>query len=129
MRRIALYLGVLFSIFVMGLAGSGYRDETLRAKPLLPVAFDHNDHSNENCTECHHNFVDDTGEGICYVCHKNDETLALDMQDAFHDFCRGCHIEKRLADEDGGPLRRCSQCHNSEDPLSVYETYGIITTD
>ena len=83
--------------------------------PVLPVDFVHADHITVGCIDCHHNFNDETGTGDCYFCHKNDPAVASRMQSMFHEFCRGCHLEKAQAGEDGGPLRVCSDCHREND--------------
>ncbi|MCC7411912.1 MAG: cytochrome c3 family protein [Gammaproteobacteria bacterium] len=85
----------------------------------LPVAFDHVDHTTVGCVECHHNFVDDTGDGLCYDCHKRDPVLALRMQADFHDFCRDCHVELARAARESGPLRGCEDCHHALDPIEA----------
>ena len=79
--------------------------------PILPVKFDHADHGSVNCLECHHNYVDDSGEGYCYLCHKTDITIAADIEEMFHDLCRDCHVTKSSEGEKSGPVRRCVDCH------------------
>ena len=95
--------------------GTGIRQDMIIASPLLPVDFIHADHIDAGCIECHHNFNDDTGQGTCFNCHKTDPEVAADIQSMFHDFCRGCHLEKAVAGEDGGPVRVCGQCHRPND--------------
>jgi len=112
LRQLVLYLGAFLVIVLAGAAVRQYRDADIVAKPLLPVAFVHSDHGTVNCVECHHDYVDDSGLGTCYACHKTDPELALNMQQHFHDLCRGCHVEKRHEEEEGGPRRRCADCHH-----------------
>lgn len=88
------------------------RAEMIRNDPLLPVAFEHLDHTDEKCVLCHHNYQDDTGFDSCYSCHKHDQSVALEIESMFHDFCRDCHIEQAQQGEVSGPFRLCSQCHN-----------------
>ncbi len=88
-----------------------WRMDEVSQQSLLPVGFEHFDHAEQQCADCHHNFLDDTGGGACYNCHKMSEEINREMESMFHDFCRGCHIEKRLEEEDSGPLRECSGCH------------------
>jgi len=93
-----------------------WRGERLAAAPPLPVAFAHGDHTSVNCVECHHNFADGTGNDLCYACHKRHPEIAADTQAIFHAFCRGCHVERALAQEQTGPLRRCRDCHHRPTP-------------
>ena len=45
-------------------------------RPLLPLTFAHLDHREVNCITCHHNFTDDTGQGLCIDCHSTDPKCA-----------------------------------------------------
>ena len=112
MRRLGVYLGATVIVAVAGAVVGLYREGQIVAKPMLPVAFVHADHTTINCVECHHDYVDDSGLGTCYACHKADPELARNMQQHYHDLCRGCHVEKRHEEEKGGPLRVCSDCHH-----------------
>lgn len=80
-------------------------------KPILPMSFTHVDHVADTCVTCHHNYIDDTGDDECMLCHVNDERVAHLLREQFHDFCMGCHVERQLAGEDTGPVRRCIDCH------------------
>ncbi len=117
MRLLATRFIAVAICAVLVYATIALRTEMIKAQPLLPVLFDHADHTRENCIECHHNVVDDTGTGICYACHHDDPALKVTMLDDFHDFCRGCHLERTTTTEVGGPLRRCSACHASGDGI------------
>lgn len=77
----------------------------------LPVSFAHVDHTGENCLYCHHNYVDDTGQGLCFECHRTDEEVAHLFEEQFHDMCRGCHEDKQAEGSDHGPTRECIACH------------------
>jgi len=103
-------LGLLLGAVLMFLAES-YRATHSVKKPLLPVAFDHADHNEIRCTDCHHEFIDGTIGGGCYACHKYSEDIAADMEKMFHDFCFGCHVETRHAGKNSGPMRECAGCH------------------
>ena len=82
---------------------------------MLPVTFAHADHTHETCVTCHHNYIDDTGSGLCFHCHKTDPEVAPIIEQQFHDFCRGCHIDKLVVDKDfHGPIRICKDCHTAE---------------
>jgi len=82
--------------------------------PDLPLKFAHIDHAEEKCAECHHNYQDNTGHGLCLDCHFRDPELSFLMEQQFHDLCRGCHEEKHLQGEDSGPLRICGDCHQED---------------
>lgn len=113
MRSRPLLTGVLAAVLLALLvaAGLGYRDSALAARGQLPVAFEHSDHATTPCADCHHNFIDDTGGGACYYCHKMEPAINRQIEDMFHTFCRDCHLQTREDGEDAGPLRACSQCH------------------
>ena len=115
MRRL-LIAAVL--IAVSGGAGYGYQQWqlSLRAeRPMLPLTFAHLDHRPVNCVACHHNFIDDTGQGLCFDCHKTDSEVNALIEDQFHTLCRGCHVEKQRLGEDGGPTRQCIDCHTTDE--------------
>lgn len=82
--------------------------------PSLPMKFAHVDHAQQRCVDCHHNYEDDTGQGLCIDCHYRDPELAPLMQQQFHDLCRGCHMDKALEGEEHGPLRHCVECHQAD---------------
>ncbi len=113
MSRSALLLLVAALALLLGGWSLGeYRERALAQRPLLPVAFEHSDHAGQPCADCHHNFVDGTGGGACYYCHKMDPEINQQIETMFHDFCRGCHVETRHTGEDAGPLRNCADCHS-----------------
>jgi hypothetical protein len=80
-------------------------------EPILPMTFAHLDHVTESCIECHHNYVDDTGNDRCMYCHVRDAEIWPLLETQFHDLCQGCHTEKAALGEEGGPPRRCIACH------------------
>ncbi len=83
--------------------------------PILPMAFAHADHRSVTCVDCHHNFTDGSGIGTCVHCHVTDEELFSQLENQFHDLCRGCHVELSSQHEASGPVRQCLQCHHLED--------------
>lgn len=83
--------------------------------PILPMSFAHADHITENCILCHHNYVDDTGGGLCMNCHVTDPSVWPLLEAQFHGLCRGCHEDKAALGEAGGPPRRCIDCHRGDD--------------
>ena len=82
---------------------------------MLPITFGHIDHTTVNCVSCHHNFIDDTGQGLCFDCHVNDADLRDLLEDQFHSLCRDCHVDKQSHADDGGPTRVCLECHQPDD--------------
>ena len=79
--------------------------------PILPMSFAHIDHVSVNCVDCHHNYVDDTGGGLCMTCHVTDQAVWPLLEQQFHALCRDCHAEKAAAGDLGGPPRACMACH------------------
>ena len=89
--------------------------ELRRERPMLPLTFAHADHTTVNCVTCHHNYLDDTGAGLCFDCHKTDPAVSALIETHFHDLCRDCHLDRQVAGEDGGPVRSCDDCHTADD--------------
>ena len=105
---------VLLGVAVTALllyAAEQYRFHSAPLQPMLPVLFEHADHSETACADCHHNFLDGTGSGPCYICHKHTAEIAPAMEKMFHDFCFECHAATLAKGEDAGPPRQCSACH------------------
>lgn len=109
--RAALALLFLLAGLLYGI--HHWRQQAIPLQPLLPTKFEHIDHGAIQCADCHHNWVDDTGSGTCYLCHKSSPEVNIEMEPMFHEFCWGCHIDKRRdqAEEEAGPVRECSLCH------------------
>ena len=84
-------------------------------RKILPMNFAHQDHLPVNCVHCHHNYVDDTGGGLCMNCHVTNQTVWPLLEQQFHDLCRDCHAEKAALGEEGGPPRQCMACHLGDD--------------
>lgn len=87
-----------------------------------PVSFPHELHMGElECLECHHDF-DEDGENVldedlleegneeifCASCH--DAGTEVDLKEAFHRQCMGCHRDLRKAGEVIAP-ELCGECH------------------
>ena len=114
MNRPAIWPFVLAGLVLatlLLLAAESYRAHLAPGQPMLPVVFDHGDHSATPCAECHHNFVDDTGGGTCYYCHKQSPEIAGQTEKMFHEFCFGCHVSTVMKGDDAGPMRECGGCH------------------
>ena len=84
-------------------------------EPILPMNFAHEDHVPVNCVDCHHNYIDDTGGGLCMNCHVTDESVWPLLERQYHDLCRGCHEDKAALGEAGGAPRECMACHLGDD--------------
>ena len=106
---------VLAIILGVGYLFREYQEGARATAPMLPVNFAHIDHTTVNCVLCHHNFIDSTGQGLCFDCHKTDTSVAALIETQFHDLCRDCHIEKQQLGEAGGPTRQCISCHEGDD--------------
>lgn len=78
---------------------------------ILPMTFAHVDHPTVSCIDCHHNYVDDTGNEPCMYCHVTNPEVASLLEDQFHTLCRGCHEDLAADNEAGGPPRQCIACH------------------
>ena len=82
---------------------------------LVAVHFPHEKHTKVACVTCHHNFVDKTGLGSCFDCHRSKRAdLTASAEATFHVFCRGCHAQlaEAHAGNEHGPTRACSDCHS-----------------
>jgi hypothetical protein len=108
-----VFIGLFLSVALL-IGAEYYRGSKTPGLPMLPVAFEHGDHTDTRCVTCHHDYIDGTGNGICYQCHKNSPDIAADMESTFHDFCFDCHATKRTEGEDSGPQRECSGCHQQD---------------
>lgn len=107
---------LLIAALAATLLGFGlWQDRLRRTAPLLPVTFAHSDHQAVNCATCHHNYLDDTGAGLCFDCHKTDPRVNALVEQQFHGFCMGCHVDRQRAGEDGGPTRACASCHTADE--------------
>jgi hypothetical protein len=112
-------LKLLLAVLILGYAvlefmSTGFYQSRQHSDTIahdLPLKFAHIDHAKEKCVDCHHNYQDDTGQGLCLDCHYRDPELSYLMEQQFHDLCRGCHEDKRLDGDKSGPLRICGVCH------------------
>jgi hypothetical protein len=115
MRRL-LTAGALAALCsAAGYAWHAWQQDLRADRPMLEVTFAHIDHRAVNCVDCHHNFVDDTGQGLCFDCHKTDPAVTAVIEDQFHDLCRGCHETQQRLGEEAGPVRQCIDCHTADE--------------
>ena len=91
-------------------------------KERSPVPFAHNRHieSGLSCKDCHHvyengkNVLDESkleegNQGVrCSACHLS--KTRIDLQQAFHNQCMGCHKQFLKEKKKTGP-RFCGECH------------------
>ncbi|MFZ2089923.1 MAG: cytochrome c3 family protein [Desulfobaccales bacterium] len=92
-----------------------------KPRPEKPqVRFSHKRHPKARiaCEQCHHDYqkgrnVWREGQPVekCQDCHKLLAKRGLiDIQEAFHRQCKGCHLAKRKARQKAGPIQ-CEGCH------------------
>ena len=89
-----------------------------RHKP--PVKFSHRVHEARRvaCAQCHHDYqgrrnVWHEGQpvGKCQTCHGlRPEARRLDVKNAYHRQCKGCHLRLRQQGRQAGPIE-CQACH------------------
>ena len=113
-------LGLLAALLILFAQHKAADDGAAHHNPypsgvMLAVNFAHADHVEQACVACHHNFIDDTGQGLCFDCHKTDPEVADLIETQFHDLCRGCHVDEALQGNAYGPTRRCIDCHVMDD--------------
>jgi len=89
-----------------------------RTKP--PVWFSHPVHAKQGvaCTQCHHEYQGQRnfwrqGQPVkpCGDCHgPGPQAGRLDLKNAFHRQCKGCHLKQRQQGRRAGPVD-CVDCH------------------
>lgn len=87
-----------------------------------PVAFSHKLHEARRvaCTQCHHEYegrrnVWHQGQPVqrCQACHSlGTAARRLDLKNAFHRQCKGCHLRLKQQGRPAGPIE-CRGCHRS----------------
>lgn len=86
----------------------------VRMRPAVPFAHDeHNANAEiDDCTLCHHVIVDgeksefeSSEDRECSACHMAGGNDRMDLMNAYHRNCKGCHEEKKE-----GPVT-CGECH------------------
>ncbi len=109
---VLLLILVVFALLIVG-SSSEYKQYSANDEwqELLPMTFAHSAHKEQKCTSCHHNYVDNSGQGQCILCHQSDTSVNFKIEEQFHQLCQGCHQEKQLSGEVHGPTRDCRSCH------------------
>ena len=111
--RAVIFLSVI-SFILMYKVFADYRIRGIVNRPMLHINFEHTAHKEVQCVSCHHNFIDTSGHGICYHCHKYHAEVAVSIEKMFHTFCRDCHMKTKTEGDAAGPVRQCGTCHNRD---------------
>ena len=90
------------------------------SKRKPPVKFSHRVHEDRRvaCAQCHHDYqgrrnVWQEGRPVakCQTCHGlKPEARRLDVKNAYHRQCKGCHLRLRQQGRQAGPID-CQACH------------------
>ncbi|MGQ9920828.1 MAG: cytochrome c3 family protein [Desulfobacca sp.] len=101
---------------------SPLNSQSFQPREKGPVLFRHQPHEAAGiaCTACHHDYV--RGRNVwrqgqpvaaCESCHQvQPRPKMLDLKNAFHRQCKGCHLQSGRQGRPAGPIR-CEQCHQS----------------
>ena len=118
MKRTAIFVLLVVVAALLGLLYTSTNHyasmQEQRYQPDLPMTFDHATHGKEKCVDCHHNFIDGSGQGLCIACHLENDEVKLALESQFHSLCMGCHEERQLKEEIHGPVRACEGCHTMD---------------
>jgi hypothetical protein len=92
------------------------------SKRKPPVTFSHRIHEAHRvaCTRCHHDYQGRRNlwrEGLpvekCGACHGLRPTARrLDLKNAYHQQCKGCHLKLKQEGRRSGPIK-CQECHRA----------------
>jgi predicted CXXCH cytochrome family protein len=111
---LAIVLGSLVALLSLmrGATALALREPFLRRSEPLVLDFPHDKHRAVSCIQCHHNFVDRSGEDSCISCHRSGRAaIRVGAEARFHDFCLGCHRDPPAYLTGHGPVTGCSTCH------------------
>ncbi len=127
--RLAYLSGLVMGVLaVLGAQGADIQPpETSRlqlpvkgARQKPPVLFSHRVHDAQGvaCTQCHHDYrgrrnVWRQGQPVqkCQACHGlHPQARHLDLKNALHRQCKGCHLTLRQQGRRAGPVE-CRDCH------------------
>ncbi|HME41111.1 MAG TPA: cytochrome c3 family protein [Steroidobacteraceae bacterium] len=107
--------------------GSLHLLQTAATPGPLHAYFPHEKHRTVGCITCHHNFVDTSGAGSCYDCHRGTrDDLPQGAEATFHGFCRDCHRALAVDHAKHGPVRECSGCHAAAPTEAVLSNTAAI---
>ena len=127
MAKIILFtfISAMISVFMLA---SAYSQEDMTVvdnsvfdnPQRVPSFFEHDRHNEsagiEDCSECHHVFKDgekvegeSSEDSSCSECHGKEASANTPaLMKAFHENCKGCHVESGK-----GPIM-CGECHRKE---------------
>jgi hypothetical protein len=99
---------------------SPLQSDKFRPRTKGPVLFRHQPHEAAGlaCTACHHDYTGSRNlwrQGLpvakCEACHSaQPRPGVLDLKNAFHRQCKGCHLKVRQRGRTAGPVK-CQDCH------------------
>jgi Class III cytochrome C family len=114
-------------VFLPAPIGGSRLLQTATSPSTLHAFFPHEKHRTVNCITCHHNFVDATGAGSCFDCHRSSRPdLPQASEATFHRFCRDCHRNLAIERSKHGPVRECSGCHVEQPAAGVLSNNTAI---
>ncbi len=109
-----LFLGIV-ALAMLGTPVLGEKPELANhynsPEPILPMTFAHRDHTDTQCIDCHHNYVDNTGVDSCMSCHVSNAEVWPLFEQQFHALCMDCHQDLARQGKPSGPVRQCQACH------------------
>ena len=128
--RLAYVAGLILGVMgVLGAQGGSLTEAPASSLLQIPVAgsrhkppvkFSHRVHEARQvgCTQCHHDYqgrrnVWREGQPVakCQTCHGlRPEARRLDVKNAYHRQCKGCHLRLRQQGRQAGPIE-CQGCH------------------
>ncbi len=89
-----------------------------------PVWFSHRSHESRQvaCRQCHHDYQGkvnlwNRGQPVkkCSACHREQaQDGRLDLENAVHRQCKGCHLKLRQQAQKPGPTD-CQECHRQDE--------------
>jgi predicted CXXCH cytochrome family protein len=112
---LAIVLGSLVALLPLLRASTtlALREPLLHRSERLVLDFPHDKHRAVNCTVCHHDYLDRSGQGSCVTCHRSHSSvIQVGAEARFHDFCLGCHRDPPAYLSGHGPVTGCDTCHS-----------------
>ena len=116
-KKIILLIAVMLIAAISGFSQEDIQfldDSAFKTKMRSPAVFPHDAHNEkakiDACETCHHLYengkkVEGSSEDRkCSECHHKDGD-PMQLASAYHNRCKGCHIEKKA-----GPVL-CGECH------------------
>ena len=113
---LGIVLGALLALLALLRGGTALalREPLLRRDERLMLDFPHDKHRAVSCIQCHHDYLDRSGEGSCISCHRSGRApIRVGVEARFHDFCLGCHRDPPAYLAGQGPVAGCDTCHHA----------------